>query len=167
MQRGDERNETVHDALQNAGDRRYALAMDSAVSLVGTGVIRSYHAHLYFRSPEERSLALALREAIDARFSVQLGRVHEQPVGPHDAPMYQVAFADELFASFVPWLMLNRGALSVLVHPNTGRARDDHLEHALWLGTPLPIRASTLSNDPARDVISPVVPNTAPRLASE
>ena len=55
----------------------------------------------------------------------------------------------------------------MLVHPNTGRARDDHLLHALWLGTPLPIRAAVLSNDPASDVISPIVPNTEPRLGSE
>jgi hypothetical protein len=46
------------------------------------------------------------------------------------------------------------------IHPNTGRARDDHLDHALWLGERLPVRAEVLSNDPARDVISPVVPNT-------
>jgi len=60
--------------------------------------------------------------------------------------------------------MLHRGALSVLVHPNTGRALDDHLVHALWLGTPLLIRAEVLSNEPAHDVISPVVPNTEPRF---
>ena len=141
--------------------------MEPAASLAGTGAICSYHAHLYFRSAEERALALALREAIGERFSVQLGRVHEQPVGPHDAAMYQVAFSRELFASFVPWLMLNHGPLSVLIHPNTGRARDDHLVHALWLGAALAIRAAILSNDPAHDVISPVVPNTQPRYASE
>ena len=141
--------------------------MEPAASFAGTGAIRSYHAHLYFRSAEERTRALLLREAIAERFSVQLGRVHDQPVGPHDAPMYQVAFSRELFGSFVPWLSLNRAGLSVLVHPNTGRALDDHLVHALWLGEPLAIRAEALSNDPARDVISPVVPNTTPRLGSE
>jgi DOPA 4,5-dioxygenase len=128
----------------------------------GTGTIRSYHAHLYFRDPDERVAALQVREQIGARFSVQLGRVHDVPVGPHDEPMYQVAFAPETFASFVSWLMLNRQGLSVLVHPNTGRARDDHLVHALWLGVPLPIRGDFLSNDPARDVISPIEPNTSP-----
>lgn len=141
--------------------------MQPAVTPAGTGAIRSYHAHIYFHSLDERASALALRDAIAERFSVQLGRVHDQPIGPHDAPMYQVAFAPELFAAFVPWLMLNRGGLVVLVHPNTGRARDDHLVHALWLGAPLPIRAGVLSNDPAHDVISPIVPNTEPSLGSE
>jgi DOPA 4,5-dioxygenase len=141
--------------------------MEPAASSTGTGAIRSYHAHVYFRSAEERALALQLREAIAARFSVQLGRIHEQAIGPHDAPMYQVAFSREAFGAFLPWLMLNRDVLRVLVHPNTGRAHDDHLLHALWLGAPLPIRAGVLSNDPAHDPISQVVPNTAPQLGSE
>ena len=126
-----------------------------------TELIRSYHAHIYFRDSVEREHALQLREWIDQRFSVQLGRVHEVSVGPHTAPMYQVAFAPEVFHGFVSWLMLNHAALSVLIHPNTGRARDNHLDHALWLGEHLPVRAEVLSNDTARDVISPVVPNTA------
>jgi hypothetical protein len=33
-------------------------------------------------------------------------------VGPHHQAMYQVAFAKEVFADLVPWLML-----SILVHP--------------------------------------------------
>jgi aromatic ring-cleaving dioxygenase len=77
--------------------------------------------------------------------------------------MYQIAFAKQTFDTLVPWLMLNRQGLSVLVHPNTGRARDDHLVHALWLGPELAVRGDILSNDPHDDVISPVVPNTTPR----
>jgi DOPA 4,5-dioxygenase len=128
-----------------------------------TESIRSYHAHLYFRDAQEREHALQLRTWIAERFSVQLGRVHDAAVGPHTVPMYQVAFAREAFEGFVAWLMLNHAPLSVLIHPNTGRSRDDHLDHALWLGERLPVRANVLSNDPERDVISPVVPNTTPR----
>jgi aromatic ring-cleaving dioxygenase len=58
--------------------------------------------------------------------------------------MYQVAFAVEEFPSFVPWLMLNRGELNVLVHPSTGDGVADHTRHALWLGTPLPLRLGAL-----------------------
>jgi DOPA 4,5-dioxygenase len=133
----------------------------------GSGAITSYHAHLYWRSPAERAIALQVRQWIGERFGVAMGRVHDQPVGPHTEPMYQVAFTTEVFPRFVPWLMLNRGPLSVLIHPNTGRARDDHLLHALWLGQPLALREEVLPNEPGTDGIDHPVVNTAPDRASE
>jgi DOPA 4,5-dioxygenase len=39
----------------------------------------------------------------------------------------------------MPWLMLNRGALTILVHPETGDAWADHARHAAWLGGILPL----------------------------
>lgn len=106
---------------------------------VSVSEIVSYHAHIYFDGDEQRATALLLRERIAERFTVTLGRVHERPIGPHARPMYQVAFNPETFASFVPWLMLNRMGLTVLVHPNTSRPRSDHLFNSLWLGEVLPI----------------------------
>jgi len=58
--------------------------------------------------------------------------------------MYQAAFAAAEFPRIVPWLMLNRGGLSVLVHPQTDDAYDNHTIHALWLGPPLPLRVEGL-----------------------
>lgn len=122
--------------------------------------ILSWHAHVYFDPAVSRDRAERVRAGIAARFKVQLGRWHEVLVGPHTAPMYQVAFEPALFAELVPWLALNREGLSVLVHPNTLAPRADHLDHALWLGTALPVRADVLPEhiEPARE--SPVVPNT-------
>src|ERR1700731_1210173 len=127
--------------------------------------ISSYHAHIYFDGDQQRQTALVLRERIGERFPVALGRVHDQLVGPHARPMFQVAFNTELFATFVPWLMLNRLDLAVLVHPNTGRARRDHLVHAVWLGEMLPI----VNADPLPESGPPggrVVPNTTPSVAA-
>jgi DOPA 4,5-dioxygenase len=132
-----------------------------------TSAIRSYHAHIYFGDAAERERALEIRTWIGERFLVQLGRIHDAPIGPHSKPMYQVAFARDVFDAFVSWLMLNRQGLSILVHPNTGRGLDDHLVHALWLGPSLAIREAVLSNDPADDPISPIEPNTAPKLSSD
>jgi len=125
--------------------------------------IHSYHAHIYFADAAERARAATLRERIAGRFAVQMGRWHEGPVGPHHRPMYQVAFTPELFAAFVPWLMLERDGLSVLVHPNTLAPRADHLQHALWLGQPLALKEDVLPLriDPGKQ--SPVVPDTTPR----
>ncbi len=101
--------------------------------------IASFHAHIYFDGPAERERAMALRERIGERFAVTLGRVHDRLVGPHSCPMYQVAFDAPTFGNFVPWLMLNRQGLTVLVHPNTRNTRRDHLVHGLWMGEVLDI----------------------------
>ena len=125
--------------------------------------IQSYHAHIYFDGPEQRRLAEALRAEIAERFSVLIGRWHDRLVGPHTRPMYQVAFSPAEFPRFVPWLMLNRRGLAVLVHPNTGHSKADHLVHAIWLGEILDIDATPLSDDD--DVPEPeIVPNTQPTV---
>jgi aromatic ring-cleaving dioxygenase len=127
--------------------------------------IYSYHAHVYYDPARTRGVAEALRARIGERFRVQLGRWHDVPVGPHTAAMYQVAFNTELFVSFVPWLMLNRDGLDVLVHPNTLAPRDDHLRHALWLGDKLALKEEVLPLRIDADRESPVEPNTTPHLA--
>lgn len=106
---------------------------------IDPAMIIDYHAHVYFDDEKSRAAAAELREAIAARFDVRLGRWHDKLVGPHLKPMYQVAFAPELFARFVPWLALNHRGLSVLIHPETGDDPTDHSEHALWLGEKLPV----------------------------
>ena len=107
--------------------------------------ITGYHAHVYY-DPATRPIAERLREAIGVRFTARLGRWHDRPVGPHPTSMYQVAFATAEFATLVPWLMLNRDGLDVLVHPETGDDVTDHRDHALWLGNKLALDLRALSN---------------------
>jgi DOPA 4,5-dioxygenase len=134
-----------------------------AVTIATIDTIRSYHAHIYFDGPDQRRLAELLRDAIAERFSVRLGRWHDRLVGPHSRPMYQVSFAPEQFRVFVPWLMINRRGLAVLVHPNTGRPKADHLEHALWLGEVLAVDAAPLPDrDDEREL--PIELNTDPKV---
>lgn len=59
--------------------------------------------------------------------------------------MYQLAFAPEEFGRIVPWLMLNRCGLDILIHPQTGDGYADHTEHACWLGAKLPLRLEVLA----------------------
>ena len=125
--------------------------------------IASYHAHVYYDPATTRTEAERLRTWIGERFSVTLGRWHDVRVGPHDQAMYQVAFAKSAFAELVPWLMLNHGSLSVLVHPNTTNPRRDHLADRLWIGAPLPIDEQALpAHDDAPEQAGE--PNTAPVL---
>ncbi|MCY4097840.1 MAG: DOPA 4,5-dioxygenase family protein [Rhodospirillales bacterium] len=105
--------------------------------------VTGYHAHIYY-DETSRADAAVVREDIAAYFSVRLGRWRDQPVGPHPQAMYQVAFAPEEFAKIVPWLMVHRRGLTVLVHPETGEAVGDHDERALWLGRKLRLRLRVL-----------------------
>lgn len=124
------------------------MARPAADGFIDTGEITGYHAHIYY-APATRSIAERLREAIGAGFEVRLGSWHDQPVGPHPVAMYQIAFAVGEFPRLVPWLMLNRDGLDVLVHPLTGDDYDDHTVYAMWLGTPLPLRLEVLRRTPA------------------
>ena len=125
--------------------------------------IRSYHAHIYFDGPEQRDAAETLRAELAQRFSVLIGHWHDRRVGPHRRPMYQVAFPTDEFARLVPWLMINRRGLAVLIHPNTGHPKRDHLSHAMWLGELLDIDASSLP-EAEREPEPAIVSNTRPTV---
>ena len=124
--------------------------------------IASFHAHVYY-DRGSRAEAERLRGWIGERFVVTLGRWHDAPVGPHEQSMYQVAFAVDVFPTLVPWLMLNHGRLSILVHPNTTRPLADHTAHALWIGAPLGIRGEKLPQESEAEL--PREPNTSPTFS--
>jgi aromatic ring-cleaving dioxygenase len=110
---------------------------------MGTMEIKGYHAHVYY-DPASRAAAAHVREGL-GQFNVELGRWHDEPVGPHLKSMYQVAFTADEFGKVVPWLMLNREGLDVLVHLRTGGdAAGDHLERSLWLGKKLELNMEVL-----------------------
>ena len=116
----------------------------SATDFAETAKIHGYHAHIYY-DESSRGTAARLREAIERSFEVVMGRWRDEPVGPHPQSMYQVKFNPGEFDRIVPWLMLNRRGLTVLVHPETDNAYLDHAENALWLGQKLTLRLDTLS----------------------
>ncbi|MEH6526086.1 MAG: DOPA 4,5-dioxygenase family protein [Sneathiella sp.] len=101
--------------------------------------ISGYHAHIYYDA-QSREKASVLREQLDETFNVSLGRWRDEPVGPHPTSMYQIAFEAADFSKIVPWLMINRQDLDILVHPETGNDLEDHRDNALWLGEKLPLK---------------------------
>ncbi|KAK2626864.1 hypothetical protein QTJ16_004039 [Diplocarpon rosae] len=76
---------------------------------------------------------------------LRIYRFWEHPVGPHPVAMFEVdLLTPAQFGAFIPWLVINRGPLSALLHPNTvsenGEHREeyrDHTQRATWLGQPV------------------------------
>jgi len=143
--------------MQSQGLRSQELAMadkpapTSGASPVDPGIIRDYHAHIYYDPATTRDRAARLREQVAAAFpEATLGRWHDELVGPHTQSMYQIAFPRTMLASFLPWLMLNRDGLTILLHPGTGDDHADHSEHAVWFGAVLPLRLHVLKGAPKK-----------------
>jgi DOPA 4,5-dioxygenase len=109
-----------------------------------TSEIRGYHAHVYY-NPETKPAAAQLRERLLGQFKVEPGGFSDEPRGPHPISQFNVIFETSEFQTVVPWLMLNREGLDVLVHPLTDSNYDDHSKNALWLGTPVPLKLEVLS----------------------
>lgn len=98
-----------------------------------------FHSHVYFDVASGLDIVASLIKDISQMENVRVGRVHEVPVGPHTKAMFTVIVGAEAFGTIVPYLMLNRQGLDVLVHPETGNDLLDHTEHALWLGNKVPL----------------------------
>jgi aromatic ring-cleaving dioxygenase len=105
--------------------------------------LKGFHAHVYY-DPTTRPVAERLRDTILGQFAVKPGAFSDEPIGPHPISQFSVIFETQEFQNVVPWLMLNREGLDVLVHPLTESSYDDHSKNALWLGTPVPMRLEIL-----------------------
>jgi DOPA 4,5-dioxygenase len=105
--------------------------------------IHGYHAHVYYAA-ESQPAAERVRRALAERFPVELGAFSGAQVGPHPGPQFQIIFTEAQFQYVVPWLMLNREGLDILVHPLTDDMVDDHTIYALWLGKPVALNLDTM-----------------------
>ncbi|TPJ32587.1 hypothetical protein FJ418_17765 [Mesorhizobium sp. B2-8-3] len=89
-------------------------------------------------------------------------KCHDCYRSPHQQAMYQISFATEIFATLVPWLMLNHGALSILIHPNTTNPKRDHLVDPIWIGRALGVHGKVLGEEDEAEEALEV--NTEPTL---
>jgi DOPA 4,5-dioxygenase len=106
--------------------------------------IDGYHAHVYY-NPTTRARAEQLRETIASTLGVEVRELSDAPRGPHPVPQFRFMFTTAQFENIVPWLMLNRQGLDVLVHPLTDNSYDDHSRYAVWLGSPVPLKLNPTS----------------------
>lgn len=84
---------------------------------------------------------------------LRIYRLWDKPIGPHPVAMFEVnVFTPEHFGAFIPWLVINRGPLSALVHPNTGDDVRDHTQRATWMGEPYPLNVGMLRKFTAEEM---------------
>ena len=101
--------------------------------------IQNYHAHVYYNA-DTLAQARQLCEAAVAHFGLQMGRMHEKPVGPHPDWSCQLTIPAEQIGEVLGWLRLHRNGLIVFVHPQTGDDLADHRDRAIWLGEERPLK---------------------------
>ena len=79
---------------------------------------------IYQENKAQTTFAYELWTRIRHEFpELRIYRVFDKPLGPHPVAMFEVnVFTPAQFGAFIPWLVINRGPLSALVHPNTGEA---------------------------------------------
>ncbi|KAK5465438.1 hypothetical protein LTS15_002001 [Exophiala xenobiotica] len=101
------------------------------------------HIYYHYNNEDQREFARALWERIRREFpELRIYKFWDRPVGPHTMAMFEVnVFTPAQFGAFIPWLVINRGPLSALVHPNTddGDELRAHSQRATWLGERVPL----------------------------
>jgi DOPA 4,5-dioxygenase len=99
-----------------------------------------YHAHIYWGTPTERYTAMAIREWFTNQPGCTLGRVWDQPVGPHPLPMYQVVYSTYNKDFIESFLRVNHETNSILLHESIKDDLRDHSEGVRWLGPELQLK---------------------------
>jgi aromatic ring-cleaving dioxygenase len=92
-----------------------------------------YYAHIYYDPTKTRVVAERVCAAVEEKFPVEIDGFRDTPVGPHPIANVLVIFKPDQFEHVVPYLMLNRDGLDVLVHPLTEDAVEDLPAGWVWL----------------------------------
>ncbi|KIM52967.1 hypothetical protein SCLCIDRAFT_1223291 [Scleroderma citrinum Foug A] len=110
--------------------------------------------HVYFMpsNPVHVKHATELHARIHQEFpELPIYRIWDRPIGPHPTAMFEVqTMTPHQTGALFSWLVVNRGPLDVLVHPNTDDTYRDHAELATWMGNPWPLNMEILKAHQAR-----------------
>ncbi|KAI5121889.1 hypothetical protein M0805_001094 [Coniferiporia weirii] len=108
--------------------------------------------HIYYMQAvdTQKTFARMLHERIRREFpELRIYKFWEKPVGPHPVAMFEVnTFTPHQTGALFSWLAVHRGPCSVLIHPNTNDAYNDHTELATWMGKPWPLHVNMLKPQP-------------------
>ena len=129
-------------------------------------VLQSYHIHVLFppSNAQATNAAMDLQRRFISDFdltsagncSMSAGdpapnatmcafEVDWEPAGPFLTAQYSFFVPVARYEAAVSWVLRHRGALDVLVHPNSGCEVEDHTAWALWAGHPWELDTSVFS----------------------
>jgi len=133
-------------SIANPQSGKLSEAYDHFITPLDNTKRGGFDIHVYYNTfvDTEVQFARALYERVRREFpELRIYKFWDKPVGPHVLAMFEVnLFTPAQFGAFVPWLAIHRGALSVLIHPNTdeGEGLRNHTQRAVWMGERLPVR---------------------------
>ncbi|CAF0820352.1 unnamed protein product [Didymodactylos carnosus] len=142
--------------------REQSTVLRQDASVNNETIYYSYHIHVYFLQYNKNltAEAITLREQFIKQFnvidcndqcetwcpSICHWDLNMQPIGPHPIGSWGIYLPLEDFTSAVSWISINHGNLTILVHPNSGYPKIDHLTNAFWIKTQLPLDGDQLSD---------------------
>ena len=104
----------------------------------------NYHAHVYWKNITERALAISMRPSFQS-MGCGLGRIWDQPIGPHPLPMYQIMYDSSNQIEVETLLRIQ--PMSILLHEDIGIDHvRDHTDGARWINERLELNLKFLEN---------------------
>ncbi|KAJ3002562.1 UNVERIFIED_CONTAM: hypothetical protein HDU68_006160 [Siphonaria sp. JEL0065] len=105
--------------------------------------------HIYFDALTQLEFAKDLHAKAKQAFpNTYFSKFATVPIGPHTSPMFKVEVNSTAeFGSFLSFIALHRGELSILAHPMTGNPLDDHIVHGVWIGDKIPLKREVLERE--------------------
>ena len=140
----------------------------------GHRVVKEFHFHPYWvqHNRQQELEALALRDKIVLEVmagnmtvvcngvtseilpgldDTKVPKFNTEPIGPHPVGSFEVWTPREFLPNMMTLMMMNRGNLSVLVHPLGKTELRDHTLDAMWMGNSFPLDTSVLRHDGGDD----------------
>ncbi|CAF1414064.1 unnamed protein product [Adineta steineri] len=120
----------------------------------------SYHIHTYFLQKNENQVAeaTALRSKFINQFKVDSCNdacgtwcpkichwdLNMAPAGPHPIGSWGIYVPLEQVTETISFISMYHGNLTILVHPNSGQVKTDHLVNGFWIKSMLPLDGDEL-----------------------
>lgn len=103
-----------------------------------------YHGHIYYQPKQAQAIEILAKQLAEQTF-IKLQPLSNQLRGPHPLPMLELHFSVDVLDSLIKLLQRDAAGFSVLLHPVLVDELKAHTEQAIWLGKPVDLDLTVLS----------------------